>query len=348
MGVEIIHGDCLDILPTLSGLDACVCDPPYHLTTGKPGGSGEASLNLLSPAGRSRVTTGFMGKQWDGGDVALRPETWALVLAALKPGAHLLAFSGTRTQHRMVCAIEDAGFEIRDTILWITGSGFPKSHDVSKGIDKAAGAVRAVIAPPPYTRGATNMAYSEARKVSYDCQPQPITAPATPEAAQWQGWGTALKPAVEMIVLARKPLSEKTIAANVLRHGTGAINIDACRIPATGRPNIVSHAEAALNTFGSGLNGSHADGTTDQGRWPANVLHDCSEEVEAAFAAFGNDKGQAAALAATGRARPSKNAFGDMAPPVPCEPRDALGTASRFFYSAKADADDRAWSKRRR
>ena len=111
-----------------NSIDACVTDPPYHLTTGKNGGSGVASLNENSPAGRSRIGTGFMGKQWDGGDVAFRVETWQAVYRVLKPGAHLLAFGGTRTYHRMACAIEDAGFEIRDCIMWLYGSGFPKSH----------------------------------------------------------------------------------------------------------------------------------------------------------------------------------------------------------------------------
>lgn len=130
------HGSLLDVLPTLEAdsFTACVTDPPYHLTSGKKGGSGPASLNVDSPAGRSRVTTGFMGKAWDGGDVAMRPETWAEVLRVLKPGAHLLAFGGTRTYHRMACAVEDAGFELRDCIMWIFGSGFPKSLNVSKQI----------------------------------------------------------------------------------------------------------------------------------------------------------------------------------------------------------------------
>ena len=135
--MKVIHGDCLDVMPTLDRVDAVVTDPPYHLTSGKKGGTGEASVNLNTPAGRARITAGFMGKQWDGGDVAFRPETWRLAFDLLPPGGWLLAFSGTRTYHRMACAIEDAGFEIRDQIQWLYGSGFPKSHDVSKAIDRA-------------------------------------------------------------------------------------------------------------------------------------------------------------------------------------------------------------------
>lgn len=134
MKSRIIRGDMLAVLPTLpeASLDACICDPPYHLTTGKKGGTGPASLNLNSPQGRARISTGFMGKAWDGGDIAFNPETWAAVLRTLKPGAHLLAFGGTRTAHRMFCAIEDAGFEIRDTVAWIYGTGMPKSRDILK------------------------------------------------------------------------------------------------------------------------------------------------------------------------------------------------------------------------
>lgn len=134
--LTIIEGDCVVKMRELGAgtIDACVTDPPYHLTAGKKGGTGEASVNLKTPAGRARVTCGFMGKKWDGGDVAFRPETWAEVLRLLKPGGHLVAFSGTRTYHRMVCAIEDAGFEIRDQLAWVYGSGFPKSANPGKNL----------------------------------------------------------------------------------------------------------------------------------------------------------------------------------------------------------------------
>ncbi len=212
----VIHGDCLEVMAGLpeNSLDACVTDPPYGLS--------------------------FMGKSWD--HAVPGPDYWREVLRVLKPGAHLLAFGGTRTNHRMVCAIEDAGFEIRDSLQWIFGSGFPKSLDVSKAIDKAAGAERKVVgrkADPRYLSSANAASGSPMGNISprvnggvnYE-RAGFVTAPATDAAREWSGWGTALKPAYENITCARKPLSEKTVAANVLRWGTGALNIDASRIHA--------------------------------------------------------------------------------------------------------------------
>src|SRR5690625_1352197 len=200
------HGDCIETMKSMppESVDAIVTDPPYGL--------------------------GFMGKKWDGLPPSLE---WAeACYRVLKPGGHIAAFGGTRTWHRLAVAIEDAGFEMRDSLAWLYGSGFPKSHDVSKGIDKAAGAERKVVGrrvrlgdSTDYpTRGDSVFAGSETGN---------ITTPATDAAKQWDGWGTALKPAFEPIVLARKPLAEKTVARNVLAHGTGAINVDACRIGTT-------------------------------------------------------------------------------------------------------------------
>lgn len=301
--IDVRYGDCRDVLATLKALDACVTDPPYHLTTDKRGGAGEASLNLAHPAGRSRITTGgFMGKQWDGGDVAFRVETWRLVFDALKPGAHLVAFGGTRTWHRLAVAIEDAGFEIRDSVLWLYGQGFPKSHAV-----------------PHVSLIATRQ--------------------------EFDGWGTALKPAHEPIILARKPLIG-SVAANVLTHGTGGINIDACRIEASDAAAYAAncsgdrgHADNRSRDmdFAMGCGHSHPDG-----RWPANVVHDGSPEVMDAFAAYGESKSvggyrgagkrdRGYGMAADADKRPI--GFGDT------------GTAARFFYCAKASKADRAGSK---
>jgi site-specific DNA-methyltransferase (adenine-specific) len=199
MKINLLNGDSLLILKEFddNSIDSIVCDPPYGLS--------------------------FMGKKWDY-DVPC-VELWAECLRVLKPGGHLLAFAGTRTQHRMACRIEDAGFEIRDMIAWVYGSGFPKSLDVSKAIDKAAGAEREVVGQQhrpegrQFAEGASGFA-----RGAVD-----ITAPATPEAQQWSGWGTALKPALEPITMARKPL-EGTVASNVLEHGTGALNVDGCRV----------------------------------------------------------------------------------------------------------------------
>lgn len=234
--IRVLIGDCRDILPTLgeASVDACVTDPPYHLTAGKKGGSGEASVNLESPYGRSRITTGFMGKRWDGGDVALRSETWAAVLRVLKPGAHLLAFGGTRTYHRLACAIEDAGFEIRDQIGWAFGSGFPKSKNLT---------------------------------------------------GDWGGWGSALKPAWEPIVVARKPFSG-TLQANAERWGTGALNVDGCRIPVADEQyeKNCSGDRGHDDNRGRAMDFSMTAGKASAiGRWPSNLIHDGSEDVLAVF-----------------------------------------------------------------
>ncbi len=317
MKYELKHGDCLDVLRSLptASIDAVVTDPPYGLS--------------------------FMGKKWDYDVPAV--DVWAECLRVLKPGGHLLAFAGTRTQHRMAVRIEDAGFEIRDMIAWVYGSGFPKSLDVGKAIDKRGGypqlaaTIGAEIKAARVSRGltvgecdkrfcggTTNWSWFEGRPVGQRA-PTPdtfakiaaewpelaelaamvdeaerevvgkktagiakpgerdrhtigasgavvinITAPATDAAKQWQGWGTALKPAMEPITVARKPL-DGTVAENVLTHGTGGINVDGCRV------------------------GRDADG-----RWPANLIHDGSAEV-------------------TG----------------------LLGDAARFFYCAKASKTDR-------
>lgn len=248
-------------------VDAVVTDPPYELTANKKGGSGPASVNLKSPHGRARVGTGFMGMKWDGSGVAFSVDFWRAVLRVMKPGAHLLAFGGTRTYHRMACAIEDAGFEIRDQAQWIYGQGFPKSLDVSKAIDRANGdtgkrpVVRQRKTGIGTGKGATNIIGDGDRN---------ITSAASAASAAWEGWGTALKPANEPICLARKPISEGTVAANVLRWGTGALNIEAGRI-----------GEDVVTTIGSAKKGTNAYGDYNGmdpkdhiGRWPANVLTD--------------------------------------------------------------------------
>ncbi|MCA3159527.1 MAG: site-specific DNA-methyltransferase, partial [Burkholderiales bacterium] len=220
--VQLFQGDCLfwlSMLPDCS-VDAVVTDPPYGLS--------------------------FMGKKWDYDVPSV--EVWAECLRVLKPGGHLLAFAGTRTQHRMAVRIEDAGFEIRDMIAWVYGSGFPKSLDVSKAIDKAAGAEREVIGPNPNSR--PNMVRVEASVLAPRVD-APLTAPATDAARQWQGFGTSLKPALEPITVARKPLTG-TVAENVLEHGTGAINVDGCRVEGRERTDygLANSTRSAGNTYG--------------------------------------------------------------------------------------------------
>lgn len=248
----LYHADCLEVLKQLpdASVDAVVTDPPYGLK--------------------------FMGKKWDH-DVPSQ-EVWEECLRVLKPGGHLLAFAGTRTQHRMAVRIEDAGFEIRDIIAWVYGSGFPKSLDVSKAIDKAAGAERDVVGRHKRDAGSkSSHQFESARELEYE-----ITVPATDAAREWDGWGTALKPAMEPITVARKPLIG-TVVENVLAYGTGAINVDGCRVVhqepcRTMRPskaNIESPSEKCRQ-------GGRRVATLElkpDGRWPANFIRDGGEEV---------------------------------------------------------------------
>lgn len=329
--------------------DACITDPPYDLTANKRGGTGAASLNLRSPAGRSRIGTGFMGQEWDGSGIAFKPETWRLVFDVLKPGAHLLAFGGSRTSHRMTCAIEDAGFEIRDCVMWLYGTGFPKSHDVSKGIDKALGGVRPVVGTTRKSVASMGPGEGNFSDDGYEWKAEfDRTGPGTPEATAWAGWGTALKPAFEPIIMARKPL-DGTVAANVLAHGTGALNIDVSRIPMGVEydPAAVQRQSSNRQTWEGGhLSGFDADHTQAKfnaaGRWPANVIHDGSDEVLEAFAAYG-DRGGGGQNRAKNEVRATADGWG-MKQGGASYAGDT-GTAARFFYSAKASAADRAGSK---
>lgn len=311
MKYELHLGDCLEVLKGIqdNSVDSIVTDPPYGLS--------------------------FMGKKWDY-DV---PEQtiWEECLRVLKPGGHLLAFAGTRTQHRMAVRIEDAGFEIRDMIAWVYGSGFPKSMDVSKAIDKAAG-VRGDDSTRFNAVGQQGERKNTGDKFRSD-HPEYVKPQAITDAArQWQGWGTALKPALEPITVARKPF-KGTVADNVLTHSTGALNIDGCRVGTEGSRTNSSQPHAERNGFVKGF----VDGTEtvirDQGRWPANLIHDGSDVV---VSAFPDAKGQQGDLKETGKARPSQGIYGDMAPPKAHNARqEEEKSAARFFYCAKTSRKDR-------
>jgi len=310
MTAQILCGDCQQILPTLPdcSIDAIVTDPPYEL--------------------------GFMGKAWDATGVAYQVDLWRECLRVLKPGGHLLAFGGSRTYHRLACAVEDAGFQVRDQIMWVYGSGFPKSHDVSKAIDRAAGATREVI-------GETRRGAQQESTGRYGAWGDGITptAPATHAAKRWQGWGTALKPAHEPIVLARKPL-DGTVADNVLTHSTGGINIDGCRVEAPdGVPQLDKKNQDSINCFGSGLNGSTSLGFRDftTGRFPANFIHDGSDEVLELFPETVGGARPAKAHKPTGELY--EGGWGPIRDGERIE--FAGGSAARFFYCAKASKKDR-------
>jgi len=287
---------------------SCVTDPPYEIA--------------------------FMGKSWDDRGTSFRKETWQEVLRVLKPGAFLLAFGGTRTYHRIAVAIEDAGFEIRDCIMWVYGSGFPKSHDISKAIDKAAGSKRKVIGKHPLPN--SNLNVIVAHGGGYQDSPD-ITAPSTENAQTWHGYGTALKPAWEPIIVAMKPIPG-TFADNALTHGVAGLNIDGSRVGTEKRhnPPRTMGSTVALGSFAM----CDGKGSTVQGRWPANVIHDGSDEVLAGFPdnrpgfnSGGEKKGSeyftnavySGGLYATGE----NKYFNDS------------GSAARFFYCAKASKSER-------
>lgn len=330
---RLYQGDCLEKMRDLADgcVDAIVTDPPYGLSfMGKDFDTFHADGKTDNEAFQTAMTPIF---------------TEALRVA--KPGAHLLAFGGTRTYHRLACAIEDAGWECRDSIMWHHGSGFPKSMDVSKAIDKMLGVERDIVGYSSSGVGKPSAMLNHGHDdrtghANGDGKTFVITAPATPEAAAWSGWGTALKPATEIIMVARKPL-EGTVAANVLKYGTGAINIDGCRVPTEGE-SVSNHsrsAEAAISK------GKYGDGTAQEthqtegqklGRFPANLIHDGSPEV---LALFPDSKGQCGAVRGTEPSEITNGIYGKYNARLAAEPRGDTGSAARFFYCAKASRKER-------
>jgi site-specific DNA-methyltransferase (adenine-specific) len=284
--VTLYHGDCIEVMRGMAeaSVDAIVTDPPYGLefmgkewdapwkdSRAKFRDSSEVDDDSAHRMSQARGT--FPEAYVAGPSFQSWCTQWATeALRVLKPGGHLLAFGGTRTWHRLAVAIEDAGFEVRDSIAWMYGSGFPKSLDVSKAIDKAAGATRDRV---PYTGGIASGSGNYGGGGEVHVGSKVDDAPATPEAKTWQGWGTALKPAFEPIVVARKPLIG-TVAANVLAHGTGALNVDGCRIGTDGG-TAGATAGPSDGIYGNGLNGTFSQPVDGLGRWPANVILDESQ-----------------------------------------------------------------------
>lgn len=304
--VTLYPGDCLEVLASLpeNSIDSAVMDPPYHLTSivERFGKEGAAEAKAGDTGAFKRASAGFMGKQWDGGDIAFQVATWEAVKRVLKPGGYLLAFASTRGFWRMAVAIEDAGFITHPMIAWVFGSGFPKATRL-----KAEG---------------------------YD---------------GWRYGGQALKPAIEPIYMGQKPFSEKTGTANVLLHGTGAVNIDGCRVgwpdgivPEIGTPGWGGPKKKSTAVPGQDGETVERVGPSGLGRWPANLIHDGSAEV---LSAFPEAPGQQMAVGPTNGAKASVNVFGDFGARDQFDPRGDSGSAARFFYSAKADANDRIGSK---
>jgi DNA modification methylase len=380
---NLFEGNCLEVMKTMDAdsIDSIVTDPPYEL--------------------------GFMGKSWDSSGIAFNVEVWQEALRVLKPGGHLIAFSGSRTYHRMAVAIEDAGFEIRDQIMWVYGSGFPKSHDVSKAIDKNNGetgrllkftnwmrttglkakeldeatgtnmgghylttpsqpaiptvelwqkirplvadvpewvdelvdrieAEREVVGTKPSSLGET-VAAGERNQEIIDYHKNKIvdiTVPATAAAKQWQGWGTALKPAHEPMVLARKPLIG-TVANNVLTYGTGGLNIDGTRVGSEGGTSGSNFVPNSTPIYGKGFGGKVEITQLAAGRFPANFIHDGSDEVVALFPQTAGNHG--------GRVATSGFEFGagNGSKISATNAKQDFGSAARFFYCAKASKKDR-------
>jgi site-specific DNA-methyltransferase (adenine-specific) len=303
---QIIHGDCFDVLKNIpdSSIDLILTDPPYGLS--------------------------LMGKDWDRGVPGV--QFWIEALRVAKPGAHLFAFGGTRTFHRLAVAIEDAGWEIRDTIMWVYGSGFPKSLDVSKAIDKMAGANREVVGSKEVSDMRGDGFFSSNGRILVN-----ITVPATEAAKQWQGWGTALKPAFEPITVARKPLTG-TVAENVLEHGTGAINIDGCRVECEGKPVFINGVERDRNRSSYDTGGSNRTGKiTTQGRWPANLIHDGSEEVVGLFPYQKSGKVKPHVIKRDKTVVDFKRGLTQKTGYF----LSSEGSAARFFYCAKASKSER-------
>jgi DNA modification methylase len=345
--VQLCCGDSLHFLRDQPDgrYDSVVTDPPYALTSTTKRWANTVRTESTMPKVPvyARATQGFMGKKWDTGETAFAVEFWQEVLRVLKPGGHVVAFGGTRTYHRLTCAIEDAGFEIRDQLQWIYGSGFPKSHDVSKGIDRAAGIER-TEGGRDWSGGSRSGGISHGGEQSGTTVRTIFDRAATDAARKWQGWGTALKPACEPICLARKPLIG-TVAANVLLHGVGAINVDGCRVAA---------GEGDYDHPGNLGKANRHDGReswrmsqiqqppSDKGRWPANIILDGSDEVMAAFPDVGLSSG------GSGPASNEWKGSGDQVGAFLAGATGGFGdsgSAARFFYQAKADADDRLGSK---
>ena len=300
--IQLHLGDCLDVMKTFpeNSIDSIVCDAPYGLS--------------------------FMGKKWDYDVPSI--EVWEECLRVLKPGGHLLSFAGSRTYHRMAVRIEDAGFEIRDQIMWVYGSGFPKSHNIGKAIDKIEGNDREVLGEKK--SGVSSRAYQSEEQTTAGVHYE------TKGNSEWEGWGTALKPAHEPIVLARKPLGEKSIAENVLKHGTGGINIDGSRIEASETITINRHSGYNSNSLVESTKGKWKGEQEDntQGRFPANIIFD--EEAGKLL-----DEQSGISKSNSGGKSTGKNFGGQTTKNRDRVGHDDKGGASRFFYCPKASKKDK-------
>lgn len=341
---NLLLGDCLERLKELpdNSIDSIVTDPPYGLS--KQPDMIEVLTHWMAGEDYKHNSKGFMGKEWD--SFVPGPSIWKECMRVLKPGGHMVAFFGTRTYDIGVLAIRIAGFEIRDQLAWVYGSGFPKSLDVSKAIDKAAGAEREVVGENPNHRPISGTAYSGVYSGG-NTGNKNVTEPATDSAKQWEGWGTSLKPAFEPIVLARKPI-EGTVAQNVLEHGTGGINIDGCRIEAVGETitnhgrNNTSHNSNAWGVRLSPYQDKEQTNGQKIGRFPANFIHDGSDEVVSLFPHTKSGSLTPDHQKNGGYAGKNENGiYGSSERGGLGYYKGSEGSAARFFYCAKTSKKDR-------
>ena len=316
MAYKINHADILDWAENYDGepFDGILCDPPYEL--------------------------GFMGKSWDSTGIAFNVELWNELLRICKPGAHLLAFSGSRTYHRMAVAIEDAGFEIRDMIEWVYGSGFPKSLNIGKAVDKIQGNERKIIGKSQHFDKYNSEKYVKNNAVEYaGRKTKEEVGYLTKGTSEWEGYGTALKPAHEPCVLARKPI-KGTVANNCLEHGTGGLNIDGTRVELASSDDTKRVSGGHKTSYIGGTLDKNYDislqANRDLGRFPANLIHDGSDEVLEVFPNV-----RAGKAIRTNRAKTYNNTSYSIAGPLPDMGYGDSGSAARFFYCAKSSKSER-------
>lgn len=334
--IHLVHGESQEELGWLeeNSIDAVVTDPPYGL--GKEPDAMEMLRDWITKGAHEIKGKGFMGKSWDA--FVPQPNLWKEVFRVLKPGGHVLAFYGSRTFDVGVLAMRIAGFEVRDQLDWLYFSGFPKGKNISKAIDVSLGfeKERGTIPTTGGLHGGSgitvgNYVGEQLSDVAY-----------SEEAKKWDGWNTQLKPAHEPVVLARKPISEKTLAANVLKWGTGALNIDGCRIGDEERFLPPSSADGTNKTPLAPVNVTGYQGKIVKGRWPTNVIHDGSEEVEKEFSKYGEvGGGNGDASFVVGMGGKDGRNFGGAVSGAMVQSYADSGTGSRFFYAAKACAADR-------
>lgn len=325
-GYTLYNGECIEIMKRLkdNSVHSIITDPPYNLF--------------------------FMGKEWDNIGSSKEFQKWVKnwakeAIRVLKPGGHLLSFCGTRQYHRMVCGIEDAGFEIRDTVAWVYGSGFPKSLDISKQIDKIKGKKGKVIGKYKTPEGNQELTtYNNFRDKSKNKQERrspDIIEPSSIKAKQYKGFGTALKPGMELIVVARKPISEGNVAKNVLKHGTGGLNIDECRVPTKDNLDCKVNGDEKSKagngkTFGKMKRVAY--NPSDLGRWPANFIHDGGEEVLEYFPS--SKQNNSGPYLYKDKNYNVKGFIENIKPNSPSNFGDG-GSAARFFYCAKVSKKER-------